>query len=361
MKKESNAKRMSRPALGKFRPKHIRLSVINVLAQPRKTFEEISELAYSIKSIGQIQPIVVNQLGEKDCQEYLSIINKLWGTEFCIADLVKERFGLFYHKVRYNILIAGERRSRALRSNMAKYVYASVGSIDAFEALEIQFQENIHMPVPPAEEAESYKKLYLLLKEEDPNLTLKAFAQKVGRSPGKISDSLRYCELPRSIRDMVENGTVPYGFGLGLWKLHNAGVSADELRSLAIGAVIEHLTVKQLEERVRNYLLTRSSGQVALFTLAPEEEQKRRRRVVDEQFVRYLWATEQYVARIRALEKQRLLVKRTGEFSDGSPRRKVVATAKVLHDFSDDSQILSEREKNEIAEALSDSLLNQSS
>lgn len=358
MKRENQDRSDTSTVLGRFKPAKVKMSLINVIAQPRKTFEEINELADSIKSIGQIQPVVVNQLDERQAEEYLSIINKLWDTNFRVGNLIRETYGFFRNKTRYNILITGERRFRAVTKNGDAHISASVGSIDAFSALKIQFQENIHVPVPLAEEAESYKKLFLLLREKNPNLTIKAFAGKVGRSPGKISDSLRYCELPKSVRDMVENGTVPYGFGLELWKLHKAGVPEDELRSLAVGAVIERMSVKTLQEKVRDYLLSRSSGQIAMFTLAPEEEQKRRRRVVDEQFVRYLWGSEQYISRIQALEKQGLLIRRSGEFSDGSPRRKVVATAKVLHDFSNQSGILRDKEKEVVAEALSRSLVN---
>mgnify|MGYP001608184680 FL=1 len=359
--KEKNPEKEEPEALSKFKPARVRMSLVNVLAQPRKTFEEIDELALSIASIGQIHPAVITRLSREEVDEYLNIINKLWGTAFKTEDMVREQYGFLGSKTRYNILVSGERRYRAILKNGSKYISASVGSIDAFRALKIQFQENIHVPVPPAEEAESYKKLFQLIREKNPGLTIRAFAGKVGRSTSKISDSLRYCELPQSLRDMVENGTVPYGFGLELWKLHKAGVSEDELRSLAVGAVIEQMTVKKLEERVRDYLLSRSSGQVALFTLAPEEEQKRRRRVVDEQFVRYLWGSEQYIRRARSLEKQGLLIRGNGEFSDGSPRRKVVATAKILHDFSDNSKILSGKEKEDIEKSLSDSLSNQSS
>lgn len=56
----------------RYRGALLSLCTINVLAQPRKTFLNISELSLDIAVHGQLMPIIVAEFGRKECERYTS-------------------------------------------------------------------------------------------------------------------------------------------------------------------------------------------------------------------------------------------------------------------------------------------------
>lgn len=55
----------------------IPLDLINVLPQPRRTFEEIPLLADDIAAKGLINPITVGLFTPAQCRQYLQVINSV--------------------------------------------------------------------------------------------------------------------------------------------------------------------------------------------------------------------------------------------------------------------------------------------
>jgi ParB-like chromosome segregation protein Spo0J len=90
---------------------YISLLAINVLEQPRQTFEEIATLAQSIADRKLLFPPIVAQLERDQAQEYIEMVNGIWDTNHGIADLSpainKDGQEVFF------ILLDGERRYRA--------------------------------------------------------------------------------------------------------------------------------------------------------------------------------------------------------------------------------------------------------
>ncbi len=87
------------------------LVIINVLAQPRKTFKEIDILGDDIAEKNQYELLLIARFDAKHCQEYIKEINDLWETNYHIENLVyviEQNIKIFY------VLGDGERRYREL-------------------------------------------------------------------------------------------------------------------------------------------------------------------------------------------------------------------------------------------------------
>ncbi len=96
----------------RYRGAMLPISEINVLPQPRKTFEDIPELALDVADKGFLNPPTVARLSEEHCRNYLKVINALWGSSFTIEELAPS---LVRGKVFFHVLLAGERRFRSCR------------------------------------------------------------------------------------------------------------------------------------------------------------------------------------------------------------------------------------------------------
>ena len=92
----------------------IPLETINILPQPRKTFEKIDELANDILEKGLINPLLLARFNRENCEKYLKAINILWKKEIKKA-IKTENLNRNPDDNHYYILIAGERRLRAIK------------------------------------------------------------------------------------------------------------------------------------------------------------------------------------------------------------------------------------------------------
>ena len=138
---------------------------IKVEEQVRKTFaeESIQELADSIKEVGLISPLTVKKI-DGDNENFL--------------------------------LIAGERRLRALKLLGETKAQVIVRDIKDDQVELVQLIENLHREdVPPLELAEGYKLL-----QEKYNLSLREIAKKIGKSHVHVTQMLQLLELPDYIK-----------------------------------------------------------------------------------------------------------------------------------------------------------------
>jgi hypothetical protein len=332
-----------------FHPHHyqgarIPLDVINVLLQPRRTFEEIETLAEDIATKNLMHPLLVARFNPERCQRYLEVINLLWGTTYQITELVSV---LERDEETFYILLAGERRLRAckyLQEVGCEYCREKFGpggcykrhfgdqrvdvrlcvDISPLEALFIQASENIHMRVPPHEEARFYSELFHLVKQVKPDYPLSQFARQVGRSPETVREAIRFCLLPKEIQDFVAKGQISYGIACEIARLHTQ-LDMDEraLRWWALRAITGNYKVPEFREMVSKFLQEHNSGQISLFGEA-EEKQLRRfyfRRVVERQFIMAIWNFIYYFTRVLFLFQTGKLGKKDSPFSEKSPLR----------------------------------------
>ncbi|HEV3472615.1 MAG TPA: ParB/RepB/Spo0J family partition protein [Actinomycetota bacterium] len=180
--------------------------------QPRGTFEPagLDELAASIKELGVLQPVLVRVMPS----------------------------GRFE-------LVAGERRLRAARAAGLSEIPAIVVDTDERGSLERALVENIHREdLNPIEEAAGFKQLI-----EEGGLTQEALGERIGKTRGAISNTLRLLELPTSVQKMLIERKLTAGHGRALLGLTSPAFQ----ERLARRVEAEGLTVRQTEDVVRRY------------------------------------------------------------------------------------------------------------
>lgn len=174
--------------------------------QPRRHFTEeaLDELAASIAERGIIQPILVRPHGKG-----------------------------------YQI-VAGERRWRAAQRARLQEVPAIVRELSESETLEIALIENIQREELNAiEEAEAYQRL-----ATDFGHSQAEIARLVDKSRSHVANLMRLLELPAPVRAMVVGKQLSMGHARAL-------VNHEEAEQLALRAVDQQLSVRQLEQLVR--------------------------------------------------------------------------------------------------------------
>ena len=180
--------------------------------QPRNHFDEdsLAELSASIKAIGLLQPVLVRPSSTPDRFE----------------------------------LIAGERRWRASKRAGLSTIPAIVRVTDDVSSVEQALVENLHrQDLTPLEEAAAYQQLL-----EDFSMTHEQVASKVGKSRSAITNSLRLLTLPPTIQQYIAEGRLSAGHAKALLGTPDRALQ----ESLARVAVEQSLTVRGLEEAVRN-------------------------------------------------------------------------------------------------------------
>ena len=177
--------------------------------QPRKKFDEekLEELTESIKQYGLIEPIVV-----------------------CKKD-------------DYYMIVAGERRWRAVKKAGLKEIPVVIKEYTDKEIAEISLIENIQREdLNPIEEANSYKKLI-----DDYKLTQDELAKRVSKSRSVITNALRLLKLHEEVQKMLVDGTLSAGHARALLSIEN---KEKQLR-LANEIIEKSLSVRQTEDLVK--------------------------------------------------------------------------------------------------------------
>lgn len=336
------------------------LNLINVLPQPRKTFECIEELALDIAGKGMMNPVIVAAFSREHCEAYLSTINEFWQSSFMVDELVcrlENEESVFY------VLLAGERRFRSCLflyrrgCDECREAYGQEESGVCFQrhfrnsgeievrlcvnilplaAIFLQFSENTHMRVPAHEEAQAYEQLFKLIKKLDPFFSLTKFARCVGRNQSTIRNALKFCELPIFIREAVERGEIKYGIALELSRLAERGIGGEDLRWWTLRARAENYSVEAFRKIVNNFLDNLSSGQLSILDLFDAEAERERRlanirHAVAGNVIRQLWAYHGYWLSVLRLCRDGLLGRDDAMFSDKSPVRLLCATANLIN------------------------------
>ena len=178
--------------------------------QPRRQFnnDELAELEASLKASGLLQPITVRRQG--DAFE----------------------------------LIAGERRLRAATNLGWTEISAIVREFDDQTMLVLALVENLQRSnLNPIEEARGYRRLI-----EEFRLTQQQVGEAVGKDRTTVTNLLRVLSLPEQIQERVESGALTLGHARALLAAGNSPA----LMRLADEAVSERLSVRELEQRVRD-------------------------------------------------------------------------------------------------------------
>ena len=177
--------------------------------QPREIFDEdaLSELVFSIREIGLLQPIVVRQSAPGAYE-----------------------------------LVAGERRLRASREAGLTHIPAIIRHTDDDAMLRDALLENLHRAnLNPLEEAAAYQQLL-----SDFGCTQDELARRIGRSRPQVTNTLRLLKLPPDVQRRVAAGVLSAGHARALLSLDDASA----MDALATRIVAEGLSVRAVEEIV---------------------------------------------------------------------------------------------------------------
>lgn len=175
--------------------------------QPRLEFnqKQLEELCESIKENGILQPIIIEQVSEKE----------------------------FY-------IIAGERRTRAAKMAELKKVPVQLRKFDDHKKLEVALIENIQRAdLNPIEEAAAY---YQMIQIGD--LSQDEVAKRVGKNRSTIANAIRLLKLPEDIQNALVNGQITSGHARALLM-----VKLDSDMRILYGRILgQGLSVRQAEE-----------------------------------------------------------------------------------------------------------------
>lgn len=177
--------------------------------QPRKNFNEdaLLELSESIKQMGIIQPIVVQD-----------------------------------RKTFYEI-IAGERRWRAAKQAGLKKVPVIIKHYTEQEIVEISLIENIQREdLNPIEEAFAYKRLLTEF-----NLKQDEVAERVSKSRTAVTNSMRLLKLDERVQQMVIDDMIQTGHARALLGIDNS----EKQFVMAQKVFDEKLSVRETEKMVK--------------------------------------------------------------------------------------------------------------
>ena len=178
--------------------------------QPRLSFDDASlaDLASSIKEHGIIQPLVLRRKNDK-----------------------------------YEI-IAGERRFKAAKMAGLVSVPAVISNLDDNTSAEVAIVENIQRKdLTAIEEARSYQALL-----NKGYMTQEELARKMGLSQSAISNKLRLLTLDEAVQEAILAEKISERHARTLLKVP----SHEKQRELLNKVINERLTVKQLEDEIKN-------------------------------------------------------------------------------------------------------------
>lgn len=176
--------------------------------QPRKNFDQeaLDELANSIKEFGLIQPIIVFKKNNKF------------------------------------ILIAGERRLKAVKALGKKEILAFIADIDENKLRELALIENIQREnLNPIELANSYKDLMQVHKITQENL-----AELIHKSRTQITNTLRLLNLDIRTQELIASGKISQGHAKVL-----VGLDQKNEKMLVDSIIGQKLNVRDTEKIVK--------------------------------------------------------------------------------------------------------------
>ncbi len=177
--------------------------------QPRRTFDpdELQQLTDSIASHGLLQPIIVVESGEG------------------------------------YVLIAGERRLRAVSRLQLETISAVVRTANEQERLELALVENIQRSdLNALDEARAYRHLM-----DEYGLTQERVAERIGRSRPAVANTLRILETAPGVQQAVAAGTISGGHARAL-----AGLGDHAQQEVVLATVVARsLSVRQTEGLVQ--------------------------------------------------------------------------------------------------------------
>ena len=184
---------------------------------PRTMFDEdeLDELAFSLREVGVLQPVVVRPIPVTEDGESFE-------------------------------LVMGERRWRAARRAGLTSIPAIIRETSDDDLLRDALLENLHRTqLNPLEEAAAYQQLL-----EDFGCTQDELGERIGRSRPQITNTLRLLRLPPLVQRRLASGALSAGHARALLSLDDPSL----MEELAQRIVTEGLSVRAVERLVAGRL-----------------------------------------------------------------------------------------------------------
>ena len=233
-------KELTKPASSALTDEYLEVPIEKVALnpqQPRHGFDdkELEDLAASIKEHGIIQPLVVTKIAPEQYE-----------------------------------LIVGERRLKAAKLAGLAMVPVIVREEEGErEKLEIALIENIQRKdLNVVEEARAYKKLI-----EEFDLTQEEIAMRVGKSLSAVANKVRLLNLPIEIQRALIEGKITEGHARSILAVENP----EKQRALFELILKENLTVRQIEDRVREVTVNTHKRRIGAISTDPVIKEKEER------------------------------------------------------------------------------------
>lgn len=220
-----------RVEFGNITSEWVRLDEINRLAQTRQNYdpEALQELADSmliqnengILQFELIHDLTVAEFNDKEFENFLKDHEDFYDKEVDRSNLKRSEDGS------WRIVIAGHRRSLAAELNCRNanvptseaFVKASIKNGISFEeALVLQLRENVHLRPPAIDEAKQIDRYFRLRsRREGSRPTIASCARILGFSESKVSEALRFAQLPAEVQKEASRGMISYGHAVELF------------------------------------------------------------------------------------------------------------------------------------------------
>jgi ParB family chromosome partitioning protein len=199
--------------------------------QPRQVFDpdELSELAFSLREVGVLQPVVVRPVEASTTHPAMPHAEEARDPDDALSRAAFE-------------LVVGERRWRAAEQAGLTTIPALVRRTADEQMLRDALLENLHRSqLNPLEEAAAYAQLL-----EEFGCTQDELSERLGRSRPQVSNTLRLLRLPALVQRRVAAGVLSAGHARALLSLDDPV----EMETLAQRIVAEGLSVRSVEEVV---------------------------------------------------------------------------------------------------------------
>lgn len=329
------------------------------VAQVRKTFSDIRELAEDIASThGLISMQVVFAFPPDVAARYVETTNLLWGTAHTMEHIITSE--LDGDPICF-ILVAGERRHRALtmlwnfgcracRKAMKRKardggcfhrhfpgglvpVSLKVGYAPD-DALTLQFAENSHKRPKAHEESAGFRLLWEVARMRNAAVTVQEFARSIGHPTRYITQALLFTNAPQYIQDAVAQSRFPYSAALALARYHEERKSEHELQYWFERSVSEGWKTAEIQNQLQRDLRDWRSSQLGMFGAAILANQDARIRQTFGHGVWRIvqWASALLLSAIQARDDGRIGL-RDSPFASGGLARAVLAIFEMLEEL----------------------------
>lgn len=325
------------------------------VAQVRKTFADIRELAEDIATRGMISMQIVFAFTPEVTARYIETTNLLWGTAHSMSQVqISELDGV----PMCFVLVAGERRHRALnrlwaygcrackktmgrkaRNGGCFHKHFPGGFIPVAlkvgyapdDALTLQLAENSHKRPKAHEEAAGFRLLWEVARMRNPEVTVPDFARSIGHPTRYVSQGLLFTNAAEYIQDAVSQSRLSYTAALALARYHEERRCEQELRYWFDRCLAEGWTTSEIQIQLQQDLRNWKSSQLGLFGAAILAQQETRIRLT---FARGVWRTVQWISAfllsaVQARKEGRIGLK-DSPFATGSLARAIVHIYEIL-------------------------------